>query len=190
MTPPRNSIFQKAGNGSPRETDCDSVAPRAAISSVGVSISLRHPLCALATARDILGTNGDGVIALIDAGEIAFAFNVSSPTARNRDVRILSEALTAYVERRPCRVKSLADAVGTVLPAPSVHKGFSTIRRVTLSRRLGCSVDHIGNLVKAGQLQPAPLPVGKSESPLLLHQSVATWLSSRCLGVAAYAKPE
>jgi hypothetical protein len=112
------------------------------------------------------------------------------PQARCRDIRILSESFMAHVERRPCRVKSLGEAVGIVLPKPSAEKGFQTLRSSTLQRRLGCSQGHVKNLIDSGELRLAPFKTARCESPYILHESACTWLHRRALGHAAYAKSE
>lgn len=143
-------------------------------------------LFTLATVADLLNLDTRAVAELIDDGKLPFAFNISASNKRRRDIRILAESFHAYREAKACPVKTLADAVKLILPLPgALSKGPDKIRASALARHLGCKVDHVMHLVKAGDLKMAvklPFP----QSPMIDHESAVQFLHRRCLGVAAY----
>jgi hypothetical protein len=145
-----------------------------------------RPVVCLATVTDVLGIDSDAAMDLVDNGELAFAWNISTPKARCREVRVLAEAVQAYRENRACSVKTVSDAVNCILPKPSSIASLATVRRSVLSRRLGCSAEHLANLTDAREIKLAPVRVSRSESPLLDWQSVFQFLHRRTLGKAAY----
>ena len=145
-----------------------------------------RPVVCLTTVMDLLGIDSDAAMNLIDGGDLAFAWNISAPTSRCREVRVLAEAVQAYQEGRACSVKTVADAVNCILPKASSLASLPTIRRSILSRRLGCSAEHLSNLTQAREIKLATARVSASESPLLDYKSVSQFLHRRTLGKAAY----
>jgi hypothetical protein len=145
-----------------------------------------RPVVSLSTFMDEFSLSSDGAMQRIDTGEVKPAFNVSAPNAQRREVRILRQSFEAYRDGRECEVNTVADAVAIILGKATNVKGMAVIRRSSLQRRMGLSAEHIKNLQKAGQIRPAPITVGKSESPWLMHDSVSQWLTRCALGKIAY----
>jgi hypothetical protein len=160
----------------------------AALSLRGITVFPSRPVVSLQACTDFLGVDCDGIMAMIDTGNLLYAFNISTPKARCREVRVLSEALMAYIQRRPCQVKSLREAVDVILPRPTTVKSFQTIRGSTLFRRLGCSQGHVKNLIDCGELRVAPFNAKRCESPFILRSSASAWLHRRALGEVVFRK--
>lgn len=144
------------------------------------------PLVKLSTAADVLNTSAPAVMELIDNGDLLFAFNVSSRRARKQEVRILTESLNAYVERRPCKFTTTAAAVASILPSPGKFPALAVLKASVLRRRLRIEHQLAGQLIRSGELKCKTGP-RRPVSAVLTYESCAQWLNSRAIGPGSYA---
>jgi hypothetical protein len=113
----------------------------------------------------------------LDKGTLGFCFNISSPDARRREIRLLRVGFLAFLEGVASPVSSLDQAVDLI-----VAREGSTVKVSDLSRRLSCSPKLICDLILAKELRRVP----KSKRLLLERDSIRQFLSRRCLGEASY----
>lgn len=125
-----------------------------------------RPTLGMDGAKHLLDLSEDEILALIDEGLITHAWNIATPSAEKREVRILRQALDAYVTWNenpklvPARpgvpiTANYTDAlIFSFLLPPSHVKPFLT--NGELQRSLNCVSDHVLNLIdsRALELQP------------------------------------
>jgi len=142
------------------------------------------PLCCIAEVKRRLGASEDEVIELINMGQLAWAFDVSCPGAKAREVRIWAGSVQDYLEGGKARVESLDNVIRDILPK---HRR-PALRATELMRALNCSQLHIYNLIEAKQfdlVDPNPAVAGQAWRPgpggsaQLTRTSAASFLKRR-----------
>ena len=124
-----------------------------------------RPLCDVKAAMFLLDRDEDGVLHLIEDGQLEFAFNVAMPGADARELRIWSGSIRKYVaagivNRLPAdqvddsvrakssKISTVDQVVADILPGMGVE-----ITAVALKRAFNCSSTHVHNLIGAGALE-------------------------------------
>lgn len=140
-------------------------------------------LMCVQSAMWALDLNEDEVLRLIDDGQLLWAFDISSPGARCRDIRILSDSVAAIMQGRPVAAlneTSIQEAwvVSRIFPAAE----FVKVKEV--ARILSCSSTHVFHLVHSGAVQAEPTSwasrrSGPKGSPVIYTQSLQRWLLKR-----------
>lgn len=123
----------------------------------------------------------DAVLALIDNGQLRWAYNIASPGSERREIRILRSSVLSYLDRSSDPVESADDALTSILPKPMNVRGHETIRAVEVERRFCCSQGLVAKLIHAGCFTLAGPVAGPKVSPYILHTSVAQFLRTRSL---------
>jgi hypothetical protein len=133
-------------------------------------LAARSPLVPLAVATLFLNRKPRGVLALIESGDLRWAFDIRSSPAASREVRILRDSLFEYTRLVPreCYYDSdqreFADLLAAILPgrklarrpAPSAPV-FSEppLPASVVAQCFSCSAGHIHNLVRDRLLREA-----------------------------------
>lgn len=149
-------------------------------------VTLHRPLVSVATAAEALNKSPGEIAALIDAGELLFAWNVASRTATKAEVRILSASLSDYQNGHRARASSdneLPRVVNLIFPTVNQRSGVvSAVTASNLAQRFSVSPDHVFNLIKDGSLQllrGTSCRRGPGGSPQVLFASVKSFLEER-----------
>ena len=125
----------------------------------------------------LLDKEPDQVLQIMESGQIDFAWNIASPGARRRDLRIWRESLLALVNRSASEPRSVEDVINSILPARDP-------RTPELQRWFCASQSHVQRLVEAGELRPCAPPVatrGPNAFTRIERASVAEFLRKRRL---------
>ena len=138
-----------------------------------------RPLLSIDAAKAILNRDEDAILALIESGRIAWAFDIRSPGAARSCVRIYRDSVfnllpTTFSATGPRA--TLQDVIGEVLPKP---RGES-IASPSLAIRLNCSSTHVHQLARAGSFhfgrpkagQTAPVEVDRASVETFLTRAV------------------
>jgi hypothetical protein len=117
----------------------------------------KGPLCAIETAKDLLGRSEDEIGLLVDGGQVV-AFDIRSPGAARRDLRILTASISEFN-----RDSGSEDWVSTITPAQAVAlvmRGFKTDKPYVTGKEikavLNCGRQHGVNLVSSKVLPQMP----------------------------------
>lgn len=140
----------------------------------------QHPLCAMPTAKGLLGLAEEEVGELVDCGTLA-AVDIRHPGAAKRELRILTASIAAQQQEQamewpPERVAA------TVLAGLKHEKPF--VSGLEVQRLLNCGRQHATNLILAGRegLPHAPNARprrGPGGSPMVAREDLAKWLEAR-----------
>ena len=159
-------------------------------------ISARRPLVPIEAVMVLADQDEDDVLNLVERGLIRYAWNIATPGAERREIRVWRDSLIEYLrngedansaigDRRSAisgKEKPLRTIIESFLPKPSLINNCKTIRGVEVARRLSCGPSHITNLLDAGQLRIA-FPAAIKVSPYIDHESLVEFLLARELPV-------
>ena len=97
------------------------------------------PLLPIRGVVSLIDRNEDAVLALIEQGQIAWAWDVSldGKRARSKELRVLPAAVANYMTGRPCTLE-WADVLGMLIPADA-----RTLATPEVSRLLNASHTHV-----------------------------------------------
>lgn len=148
-----------------------------------VQIDMRQrPLMTLETAEQFLKVNRVKLLAMIDAGEIAWSWNIRARGSRNSELRVLAHSVVEHQVGVNKEIGStwnmeLPEVLNLVLPATR-----QTMRGTELQRLFVCGPDHIRALSLSGELAIVPESrpkVGPNAFPHFTRGSVARFLARR-----------
>ena len=140
-----------------------------------------HPLCAMPTAKVLLGQTEDGIFALLDEGAVV-AVDIRTPDAIKRDLRILTASIAAHLagDNEALAAITPERAVQMIL-APANH-ARPVFLGTEIKRLLNCGRKHVVNLVTTGALPLAPGSVlrrGVGGTPTVERAALERFLTSR-----------
>lgn len=151
-----------------------------------------RPLCDIGAAMFLLDRDEDGILHLIEDGQIEYAFDIAAPKADSRELRIWHGSLSRFVAARVVNglpadqvgadVRSAASKAITIdqvthdiLPGASAH-----VTAVQLKRAFNCSSTHVHNLIASGALQElATEGRRKTNTRRVCRDSSVNFLTSR-----------
>lgn len=171
------------GGGLFGDTECLELARRARVAPLETtimpfmrSLTAGRPLVPVDVAMFVLDlADHDQVLAQIETGEIGWAWDISSPGAERREVRIFWACLLTAPAARASRAER--DVYSQVVPS---HWG--RVRASSLYRRFACSQELIARLITAGAFVPLTnASRGPDGSPEVTRDSVIRFLQSRKL---------
>ena len=118
--------------------------PQILITCIQINL-LRCPLMRPETVQDCLGKSREQVNAMIDSGELPFAFDLSANPKARKEPRIFSLCVAEKTgwknEGGQTKNYQLPEVIGMILPNRDV-------RSTDLKRILACSSEHVYNLAK------------------------------------------
>jgi hypothetical protein len=109
-----------------------------------------RPFFSVRGVMSLIDKNEDQVLALIDEGKLAWAFDVSllgPERGRTKELRVLPAALVDYMYGRPCEL-TWASVCRLLIPDGPI------VTSLEIYRMLNVSGDHLYNLVRAKQIIP------------------------------------
>ena len=162
--------------------------PNALIATIQINL-MRRPLLKLETVCDCLDKTRDQVSAMIDNGELPFAFDLATVFSKRRvhrnnqernwtrQIRVFSLCVaerTGWTNPAgQTKNFSLPEVIGMILPARDV-------RSTDLKNRFNCSSDHIYNLAPNFTIIRRPAVKDGPESyTVFKRDSVAAFLEKR-----------
>ena len=145
--------------------------------------SYRGALCAIPTAKGLLGLDESQIESLVDDGRLV-AFDIRTPRAARRELRILTDSIAQQL-----RMTGSGGSRPTISPAAALARVLGDIGHdrplltgVEARQVLNCGGQHLMNLVKCRALPTVrgtrrhPGPGG---SPIIARATFAEWLTSR-----------
>jgi len=140
-----------------------------------------RPLLSVGAAMWKLDLTEDQVLALIESGDLLWAFNIAKAGCHARTVRIWTRSLETYEESRANSGTTPQDMPGWEAVEESIFPTRETLTAIDLARVFNCSSSHLLALVMSGSFRLAkggwrPGPGG---SPVIETASVKAWLKSR-----------
>ncbi|MGA2028548.1 MAG: hypothetical protein ABSG87_00530 [Verrucomicrobiota bacterium] len=154
--------------------------PAALIATIKVNL-LRRPLWHPATVEECLDIQRPKLTALLDSGELPWAWNLGAGRAR-KELRILAHCVVERVmgelkEIGATRNLKLPEVVNLILPQKR-----EALRSVEIQRLFHCRADMLRDLHKAGEIKKVSenLPGhGPNASPRFTRESLAALLEKR-----------
>jgi hypothetical protein len=152
-----------------------------------VLIAIRCPLVTVWTAAAALGKSTTQIIRMVESGELRWCFNLASPGAERRSVRILTASVGA-VQSAQARVKRSEESewqevFRQILPPSSARPGIvPTIRACELMTRLLICEKSAAIFIEAGLLKvarAASATTGVNSSPFITVASAQALLRAR-----------
>lgn len=152
-------------------------------------LSAARPLVPIEAVVVLADRDEDDILNLIELGLLPFAWNIASPGAERREIRIWHQCVVDYLRSDYRKITSgqttLAAAIHAILPRPTItpigRKRFETIRGTEVARRFCCSQWLVAHLITTGELQVLDMAIGPKTSPYILHASVVDFLTRRSL---------
>ncbi|HLH53449.1 MAG TPA: hypothetical protein VKY92_07525 [Verrucomicrobiae bacterium] len=147
-------------------------------------VTFRRPLLCASTVLSLIPVSRqEDVIALIEDGSLAWAWNIGlSP--RNREVRVLAESVNAFLAGEPGPFASSdEDEFNRVLPLIFPEDG-PEITAAKIARSFNTGTDHIISLGRAGEIRfvkGTPHGPGPLGSPRFEFASVVNFIRDRRL---------
>lgn len=179
----RRSVCGGNLNRGQRRVSRGTMSPPSTIPQIG----FKRPLVNLLTAVAALDRTAEEVLALVDEGRIAFAFNFASQGCQRRAVRILAQSIADFQAGKIASAASdeeqFSQAVRLIFPAVSTKSGgLQSVRAATVHRRLSLDHDHVANLCRCGAMRlvkGAKFRSGPNGSPEVEFSSVVEFLKRR-----------
>lgn len=150
--------------------------PQALIATIKINL-LRRPLWQVGTVSDCLDMTRDEVMAKIDSGEFAWAFNIAAAKSRS-ETRILAHcvvenAMGPLNEIGATRNLQLPQVLDLVLPKRD-------IRSTELKRIFSCAHNHVHQIAQSFSVASKPTATDGPNSFTVYHRaSVAKFLTDR-----------
>ena len=148
-------------------------------STVIGAIRFARPLVSTGTALSVIQRLDyeEQVLALVESGDLLWAWDVAAPNANRREIRILGQSINAYLAGNP----------GPDIPPEGVMRllfpeGHPTLSASELARRMNLCSTHMLTLCRSGCLRLVPgarVRRGPSGSPQVELSSVAKFLEQR-----------
>lgn len=158
------------------------------VTSTTPAIRFAQPVLCLHTVRAALNLQTEDVVALIESGELRWAWNLAaSPSIHDRGIRVLARSLANYQHRtRPPRTSEDDEFRAVMrLILPSVKHApdtVATIRQCELARQLVVDAQLLAKLLANGEFQlarAAKAATGRYGSPEVTVASVEAFLTRR-----------
>ena len=142
-----------------------------------IQLPVRRPLLPITAVMGILDQNEDQVLRLVEAGKLAWAFDLRSPKTNRACLRIVAQCVSDFLAGTATLGKneSFAAVVDYLFPYHT-----ETVRLSRLTRVFNCSSEHLHCLLAQGCLRPVrPGRRGPKDSPEIQFASVVQFLKTR-----------
>ena len=138
----------------------------------------------MSAAKGVLDVSEDEIIAMIEERLALIAFDIATPKAKLRELRILTASVAEHLRDNPdcdpCYHTTICPDEAVRLVLPKHDKPFFT--GTELQRALNCGSDHIIALVESKALKLVPgtsYQPGPGGSPCITRASFEAFLNSR-----------
>ena len=154
----------------------------------------RCPLVPLPAAMLFLNQKQRAIVALIETGQLRWAFDIRSASAATREIRVLRDSLFEYTRLRPREHyhesdrHEFAEIVQAILPEPkeknprrapaSTAAPEPVVTGAGVAQCLACSPGHVRKLLRDNLLR-APGRHEAGDAVLVLRSSVIEFLRKR-----------
>lgn len=152
----------------------------------------KRPVMSVSAAKGVLDVSEDEIIAMIEERLALIAFDIASPKAKLRELRILTASVAEHLRDNPdcdpCYHTMIppgaaVDIILRSLPdRTKMGPGSAWFTGTELQRALNCGSDHIIALVEAKALKLVPgtsYQPGPGGSPCITRESFEAFLNSR-----------
>ena len=142
-----------------------------------ILVPVRRPLLPLAACAVLLGLPHWKIQRLVEDGRLQFAFNIATPGARTRALRVLTKSVRDFLANPGALRSETADELTAELNGlfPPLCLTYSS---TAVEAVLGCSHQHVKRLVLAGLLaQTKPGTTGRAA--ILSRKACVEFLRSR-----------
>lgn len=112
----------------------------------GLTLSAARPLVPLEAVQVLLDRDEDAVLALVEKGDLGWAWDIRTPTATRREVRVWRESVLELMGA------DIAERHGTCLGVLDTFLPHRDLRLTELARWFACSSSHVSNLIRDGCL--------------------------------------
>ncbi len=153
------------------------------------------PLVPMPAVMLFLNRKQRAVVALIESGQLRWAFDLRSANAATREIRVLRNSLFEYTRLRPreCFHESdrheFADIIQAILPEPKPGRdqprqlvptanGEAVVTSTRVAQCFSCSTGHVRKLLREKLLR-APARRAAGDDVILLRASVIEFLWKR-----------
>lgn len=144
----------------------------------------KRPVMTMSAAKGVLDVSEDEIIAMIEERLALIAFDIATPKAKLRELRILTASVAEHLrdnpDNDPCYHTTICPSEAVRLVLPKHDKPFFT--GTELQRALNCGSDHIIALVESKALKLVPgtsYQPGPGGSPCITRASFEAFLNSR-----------
>ncbi|HVU07648.1 MAG TPA: hypothetical protein VHG89_03795 [Verrucomicrobiae bacterium] len=144
----------------------------------GLAIEARRPLLPVEAVVFMVNRDGDEIAADCERGMFKFAFDISTPGAQRRELRIYRDCVLQSLQPKLALPEKLSDVFERIFP----HRG---LRGVELQRTFSCSLQHVRDLDDAALItveRERLAASGPRASRIYSRQSIITFLQSRAIG--------
>ncbi len=138
------------------------------------------PLMPVQAIMCLLGWDEDRVLAMVESGALAWAWDIRSRSAKRRDIRIWTQGLAEW------RTTGSNEAIAALPISQVLERIFphhrAEFRATELKALFCCGHQHVLNLIAEGLLIATSQPcTGPNGSPHVTRDSVAKFLTERRL---------
>jgi hypothetical protein len=152
----------------------------------GTTVRFHHPLLHLAAVRSALNLGSEGVNALIESGDLRWAFDLST-SKRRREIRVLAHSVANYQTKTTPPMMSEEDELRAVcdliIPGSLTRLGVvGSYRACALARRLALASHIVNQFVARGELEllkPVHQRTGINATPEIKAASIQAFLKRR-----------
>jgi hypothetical protein len=154
----------------------------------------RCPLVPLPAVMLFLNQKQRAIVALIEAGQLRWAFDIRSASAATREIRVLRDSLFEYIRLRPREHyhesdrHEFAEIIQAILPEPkekrprrapaSTDAPEPVVTGIEVAQCFSCSTGHARKLLRDNLLR-APGRHEPGDAVLVLRASVIEFLRKR-----------
>jgi hypothetical protein len=147
-------------------------------SACGCHLPIRRLLLPVWAVTAVLDLTEDGVLALIEDGALAWAFDLRRPGSGSAYWRIFAPSVADHLARRsgasPAALREFDQVVHQILPGSS-----DTVRSSRLRDALNVCSCHVGNLLRDGALKEVGQRTGATNAFRVERASVHRFLKER-----------
>jgi hypothetical protein len=143
----------------------------------------KRPLAPLSAAHGLLDLTESEVAELVDCGDLV-AFDIRSPDAEKRDLRILTASIAGHLAGDADHRVSIMPEHAVELVLKAARHDRPWLDAVEVRRLLNCGRQHSVSLIQSGAIAAAPGSVcrrGHGGSPLVSRTTFADFLRARIL---------
>ncbi|MHC1762793.1 MAG: hypothetical protein AB9869_00595 [Verrucomicrobiia bacterium] len=142
--------------------------------SASVQLRSSRPMIPMELAMIILDCDEDQVLALVESGDLVFAWDIRTPRTRKREVRIWYLSLICQAEGIPQPLPEEKDVLFSLFPHDEPE-----LRSPEVQRMLSISQGHVTRLIRSRAIRGTKGRPGPSGVAIVNRASLMDWLHQR-----------